>query len=303
MVDIVIVNWNGGDYLYKCVETIFIPAKEEVVGHVFIIDNNSSDESLKKIRSHNKIVFIKNEQNNGFAKACNQGFKLCTSPYVLLLNPDTRLFDTTLSQCISFMRSHLDIDILGCQLLDDKGEVSYSCARFPTPFRYFYDLTGLSKVAPKLFTPAILMTDWDHRNSKKVDQVMGAFMFMRVSIFEQLGYFDERFFVYYEELDFSKRLSDARGVSYFNAAIQATHSGGGTTNNVKAFRLFLNLRSRLQYAKKHFSFAGYIFVALCTYAIEPVTRTIFLLLHGNFQEIREMLKGYALLITRDSRQR
>ena len=303
MVDIVIVNWNSGDYLYKCVETIFRSANEEVVGQVFIIDNNSSDESFKKIKSHNKIVLIKNEQNNGFSKACNQGFKLCTSPYVLLLNPDTQLFDTTLIKCISFMSGHLDIDILGCQLLDDNGEISYSCARFPTPLRYFYDGTGLSKIAPKIFTPAILMTDWDHRNSKKVDQVMGAFMFMRLSIFEQLGYFDERFFVYYEELDFSKRLFNAGGVSYFDAAIQATHSGGGTTNNVKAFRLFLNLRSRMQYAKKHFIFAGYIFVAFCTYAIEPLTRGIFLLLSGKFKEIGEMLKGYRLLITNNRRYR
>lgn len=301
MVDIVIVNWNSGDYLYKCVETIFTQANDEVVGHVFIIDNNSSDESLKKINSHKKIVVIENKQNNGFSKACNQGFKLCTSPYVLLLNPDTQLFDTTLSQCILFMSSHSDIDILGCQLLDDDGEVSYSCARFPTPLRYFYDMTGLSKVAPKIFTPAILMTDWDHKDSRKVDQVMGAFMFMRLSIFERLGYFDEQFFVYYEELDFSKRLYDAGGVSYFDAAIQATHSGGGTTNNVKAFRLFLNLRSRLLYAKKHFSFAGYIFVAFCTYAIEPFTRTIFLLSRGNLKEISEMLKGYRLLITSDSK--
>ncbi|MEO8111164.1 MAG: glycosyltransferase family 2 protein [Ginsengibacter sp.] len=296
MVDIVIVNWNSRDYLYKCIETIFTKLNEEVVGKVFIIDNDSSDESLKKINRREKILIVENKQNNGFSKACNQGFKLCTSPYILLLNPDTQLFETTLSQCISFMSSHLDIDILGCQLLNDNGDVSYSCARFPTPLRYFYDMTGLSKVAPKIFTPAVLMTDWDHKESRKVNQVMGAFMFMRLSIFKQLGYFDERFFVYYEELDFSKRLYDAGGVSYFDAAIQARHIGGGTTNNVKAFRLFLNLRSRLQYSKKHFSLTGYIVVRFCTFFIEPVTRLISLLLKGKFEEIKAAFKGYSLLL-------
>ena len=127
---------------------------------------------------------------------------------------------------------------------------------------------GLSKIAPKIFHPGVLMTDWDHKESRKVDQVMGAFMFMRNSIFEKLGYFDERFFVYYEELDFSKRLAQLGGTSFYNSDIKAIHIGGGTTNNVKTFRLFLNLSSRLQYAKKHFSFGGYSFVWFCTFFIE-----------------------------------
>lgn len=301
MVDIVIVNWNGGDYLSKCVDSIFLKSNEEVLGTVFIIDNNSSDESLRDVSNYEKVIVIKNRENNGFSKACNQGFKLCTSPYVLLLNPDTQLFDTTLKQCASFMKEHLEIDILGCQLLNDDGNISYSCARFPTPRRYFFDITGLSKFAPKIFTPALLMTDWDHKDSRKVNQVMGAFMFMRLPIFKQYGYFDERFFVYYEELDFSKRIYDAGGITYFNSTIKAIHSGGGTTNSVKSFRLFLNVRSRLQYAKKHFSFFGYVFVLICTYTIEPFTRSTLLLLRGRFKEIRETLKAYKLLLIGNER--
>ncbi len=125
---------------------------------------------------------------------------------------------------------------------------------------------------------------------------MGAFMFMRLSIFERHGYFDERFFVYYEELDFSKRISASGGVIYFNSSIKATHSGGGTTNNVKAFRLFINLRSRLQYAKKHFSRLGYRFIWFCTCFIEPFTRIILLTLKGNFKEIPQIFEGYKLLV-------
>ncbi len=301
MVDIVIVNWNGGDYLSKCLDTIFLKNNEDVVGTVFIVDNNSSDKSLNDVINYEKVRVIKNEDNNGFSKACNQGFKLCTSPYVLLLNPDTQLFETTLKQCVSFMREHLEIDILGCQLLNDVGNISYSCARFPTPDRYFFDITGMSKFAPKIFTPALLMTDWDHKDSRKVNQVMGAFMFMRLPIFKQYGYFDERFFVYYEELDFSKRIYDAGGITYFNATIKAIHSGGGTTNSVKSFRLFLNMRSRLQYAKKHFSFFGYVFVLICTYAIEPFTRSTLLLFRGRFKEIGETLKAYKLLLVENGR--
>jgi GT2 family glycosyltransferase len=296
MVDIVIVNWNSNDYLLRCVESIFQNTNKNLLGTVFIVDNNSTDNSISSLSSRSKIFIINNEINLGFAKACNQGFALCKETFTLLLNPDAQLFDKTLPECISFMEQNNQIDILGVSLLDDSLNVTHSCARFPTPLRFFYDAIGLSKLAPKIFHPGVLMIDWDHKESRNVDQVMGAFMFMRNSVFEKLGYFDERFFVYYEELDFSKRLSDNGGASYYNSSIKAIHSGGGTTENVRGFRLFLNLKSRLKYAKKHFSFFGYMVVWICTFCIEPVTRSIFLLLKGNFKEIKNIFKAYSLLV-------
>lgn len=296
MVDLIIVNWNSGEYLSKCIHSVLAKKNESLIGTVFIVDNYSSDNSLEKIEKNNKLVIIKNTENKGFSQACNQGFKLCTSPYILLLNPDAQLLETTLSDCISFMNSHYDIDILGCQLLNNDNSVSTSCARFPTPLRFFYDIIGLSKVAPKIFTPALLMSDWDHNTSRVVDQVMGAFMFLRISIFKKIGYFDERFFVYYEELDFSKRLAEYGGKSYYNSNISAIHSGEGTTYSVKVFRLFLSLRSRLLYSKKHFSIAGYAFVGFCTFFIEPFTRITYLLIKGNTKEIKQIFKAYYMLL-------
>jgi hypothetical protein len=296
MVDIIIINWNSGNYLEKCITSILSTGNADYVDKIFIIDNNSSDNSLDKVSPGNKIQIIRNKENRGFAKASNQGFYLSKAPYVLLLNPDTQLLNTTLKDCIDFMGSHFETDILGCRLLNDNGETSPSCARFPTPVKLFMDSIGLSKVLPKLFSPAILMTDWDHRSSKYVDQVMGAFMFMRHSIFEKVGYFDESFFVYCEELDFSKRLHDLGGKSFFNTDIVAIHSGEGTTKAVKAFRLFLNLRSRLQYAKKHFSYFGYLLVCSGTYFIEPISRIFFLLSTGRFKEIKAVFEGYKMLV-------
>jgi len=296
MVDIVIVNWNSSGYLLMCVQSIITRHNEPYVGTIFIIDNNSADNSLSLLPQHQKIVIIENSENRGYSKACNQGFKLCKSTYVLLLNPDTQLLNTTLSDCISFMQQKSDIDILGCQLLHDNGEISHSCSRFPSPAGIFRDSTGLSKIAPSIFKPGIIMTDWDHKDSRYVDQLMGAFMFMRKSIFEKVGFFDEQFFVYYEEVDFSKRLAQLGGKSFFNANIQAIHSGEGTTNSVKGFRLFLNLRSRLQYAKKHFSFLGYLLVYFCTFFIEPITRFFFLILSDRIKEVTDLWKGYKLLI-------
>ncbi len=296
MIDIVIVNWNSGYFLNKCLQTVFTESNDHVISHVYIIDNNSSDDSASSLPGTDKIVLCKNRENEGFAKACNQGFRLCTAPFVLLLNPDTQLFDSTLEDCIRFMNGHNNVDIVGCQLLNDEGAITKTCARFPTPVRMCFDAIGLSKIAPGIFKPATLMSDWDHKESRFVDQVMGAFMFIRRSIFERVGYFDERFFVYYEELDFSERLAKFGGKSYYNTQIRAIHSGEGTTSSVKGYRLFLNLRSRLQYAKKHFKFSGFAPVWFCTIIIEPFSRTVLSILRGRFKEIRDIFKGYRLLI-------
>ncbi|UEG50570.1 glycosyltransferase family 2 protein [Ferruginibacter lapsinanis] len=296
MVDIIIVNWNSGDYIKDCITSVFIPENESILGKVIIVDNNSADESLQLVLQRPQIEIIKNAENVGFAKACNQGFLAGNAEYVLFLNPDTQLQRNTLSDCLAYMEGHKETDIVGCQLLDDDGKISPSCARFPTPKTFFYDALGLSKIAPRLFTPAILMTDWDHKESRFVDQLTGAFMFMRRKVFERLGYFDERFFVYYEELDFSLRLHKMGGRSFFNAAIKAHHTGGGTTNKVKAYRLFLTLRSRLLYAKKNFSVSGCAFVSFTTFIIEPFSRLLFLIGSARFKEIKDLAKAYILLI-------
>lgn len=296
MVDIVIINWNSNDYLEKCINSTFSTRNEYYINTIFVIDNNSTDSSISRIASNRRVRIIKNKVNVGFSKGCNQGFKLCTSPYILLLNPDTQLLDNTIANCVNFLNDNNKVDILGCQLLDDKGEITHSCSRFPTPLGILSDSFGLSKIVPSVFKPGIILTDWDHKESRFVDQVMGAFMFMRESIFDKIGFFDERFFVYYEEVDFSKRLSETGGRSFFNADIKAIHSGEGTTSSVKGFRLFLNLRSRLQYAKKHFNFPGYCCVWVSTFFIEPITRSLFLLFSGKINEIQDLYKGYRLLL-------
>jgi len=296
MIDIVIVNWNGGRLLQRCVDAIFTKANEAWLASVIIIDNHSSDNSLLQLPSHQKLHIVRNASNLGFSKACNQGFKKSTAPYVLLLNPDTVLMENTLAECINCMEEKKEIDILGCQLLNDKGAVTPTCARFPKPIRYVFHALGLTNLAPQIFHPPTLMTDWKHQQSSFVDQVMGAFMFIRRDVFEKIGYFDERFFVYYEELDFSLRLFRAGGKTYYNANIQAIHTGMGTTDAVKAFRLFLSLKSRLQYAKKHFSYWGFALVWFSTCFVECITRILMLVLKGRFMECGDVVRGYQMLI-------
>ena len=298
MIDIVIVNWNSNDFLQKCVLSIFNSNQFELVSTVIIIDNNSTDESLHLLPLNAKIHVVKNTENLGFAKACNQGFKLCKSNYILLLNPDAVLLDNTISASFDYMEKHHDVDVLGCQLLNESNQITPTCARFPKPINFVYHSLGLSKIWPKIFHPPTLMTDWNHQESRFVDQVMGAYMFMRKKVFEKAGYFDERFFVYYEELDFSLSLNKAGGKSFYHSGIQAIHTGMGTTETVKAFRLFLSLSSRLKYAKKHFSTFGFFTVAFFTYTIEFLMRFFQLALKGNLKETKNLAKGYWMLVRR-----
>jgi N-acetylglucosaminyl-diphospho-decaprenol L-rhamnosyltransferase len=217
MVDIVIVNWNSGEYLKMCLTSIYKKENDHLVNKIIVVDNNSADLFPADIPNNSRLILIQNKKNEGFSKACNQGFQKCTADFVLLLNPDAMLLPKTLSDSIHFMNQYNDIDILGCCLLDDKGIRTKSCCRFPSPVRIFFDAAGLSKIAPKIFKPASIMTDWDHLQSSLVDMVIGAFMFMRKKVFEKNGYFDERFFVYYEEVDFSKRLQFK--VKYFTTLL------------------------------------------------------------------------------------
>jgi len=139
------------------------------------------------------------------------------------------------------------------------------------------------------------MEDWDHNDTREVDQVMGAFFMIKRELFEELNGFDERFFVYYEELDLSKRVKDAGYKTMFVAEAKAYHKGGGTSEQVKAKRLFYNTRSRLIYAFKNFGIFKGLVLMLFTFLVEPFTRMVFFLLKSNLGEIKEMLKGFGML--------
>lgn len=294
--DIVIVNWNSGDYLEKCVKSIINSNTEDGLGKIIVIDNASTDNSFKSIEHLKQVKTITNTNNKGFAAACNQGINASNTPYVVMINPDVEVFKNTLAESVRFMEQNPKIDIMGCMQLNEAGKTVPSCARFPTPFRFFYDSTGLSKLLPKIFRPATLMTDWDHQESKQVDQIIGSYMFIRKCTLDKIGLFDERFFVYYEELDLSKRLKDAGGLSYYNHNIKLLHYGEGTTKGVKAFRLFLNLNSRLIYSSKHFKKPGHVFTIFVTLVIEPFSRSVFSLVKGDYKSVTGIWRGYFLVL-------
>lgn len=296
LISIIIVNWNSGNLLREAVRSIEDNSFENY--EVIIVDNASIDDSLQGLFESSSLKLIKNKINNGFGKGCNQGLEVSSGDFILFFNPDARLFVETLNKSLKFMYENETIGVLGVKLVDENGETTHSCSRFPSFYNYLFDALGLSKAFPKLFKPSTMMNDWDHENSQEVDQVMGAFMFCRKNIFEEIGNFDERYFVYYEDMDLSYR-AKGKGVKiFFNSTIKAFHQGRGTTEQIKDVRLFYSLSSRLKFVKKHYNFLSFLLVFLITYLIEFFTRIIFGYFSNGPTAVRETIKAYKLLLKR-----
>ena len=299
MIDIVVVNWNSGDKLQKLIDSID-EKNLSLIEKVIIVDNSSVDKSINFIENGRyfnlPIEVIKNNSNKGFGAACNQGAVSGRGKYILFLNPDAMLYSDSLSIPCDFMESELNesVGICGIQLIDEGGHISRSCSRFPSVKLSLCQALGLPKI-PGLQYLEQNMSEWDHSSSRTVDQVIGAFFFIRREVFESLNGFDERFFVYYEEVDFSYRAKKAGWSSYYLSSAKAFHEGGGTSSQVKAHRLFYILRSRILYGFKHFSpFSAWVLL-LITIFLEPISRSALALFRGGRADLKNTLNGFLML--------
>ena len=294
---IIIVNWNSRSQLAEVVTSIG-QYHHDLVSSVIIIDNASTDDSLDRVEALKALPLnlriIRSSINLGFGSACNIGAQKSDSEYMLFLNPDAALHADTLPKALAYMQdtANAEVGICGVQLLDEAGHVSRHCARFATAAGLVVHAMGLDRFFPRL---GHVMGEWDHADNRRVDHVIGAFFLVRSSVFQLLQGFDERFFVYLEDLDFSYRARQAGWCSVYLADAQAFHAGGGTSNQVKGRRLFYSLRSRLLYSFKHFSWVGATGVLLATLFIEPISRSTLALLHHSWSEFKETWSAYGLL--------
>lgn len=296
---IIIVNWNAGSQLRDCISSIAL-AKQDAftIAEVVVVDNGSTDGSLDGVDQFGiSVRVIRNIENRGFAAACNQGAAEATGDYLLFLNPDTRLFEDSLIEPINFMQqsSNSGIGICGIRLVDEDGNVSTSAARFPTLRVMAGKILGLTKLFPSVF-PAHLMTSSDLRENSSVDQVIGAFFLIRKNVFDRCGGFDERFFVYFEEVDLSLRAKQLGYSSYFLSEVSAFHKGGGCSDRVKAARLFYSLRSRILYAQKHYSWMEFVALVLLT-GLELPLRLAQCVMRISWTDINNTFAAYAQLVT------
>jgi N-acetylglucosaminyl-diphospho-decaprenol L-rhamnosyltransferase len=259
ILSVVIVSYNVKYFLEQCLSSL----KKAVEGspvfngqvEVFVVDNDSSDGSLDFLRPlFPSFQFIRNTENLGFAKANNQGLALSSAEFILFLNPDTILAEDSLEICISFFRSVPGAGALGLHMINGAGLFLKESKRgFPSPIVSFFKMSGLTRLFPrsKVFS-AYYMGHLEERTPHVVDVLSGAFMMVRKNILENTGGFDERFFMYGEDIDLSYRISQSGFFNYYLPASTIIHFKGESTRKdfqyVKMFHHAMEL-----FMKKHFS--------------------------------------------------
>ena len=203
MLTVIIVNWNAGDFLDRCLGTVYAGNLNENL-EVIVVDNNSTDRSAEVIcEKYPQVKLIGNRQNVGFARANNQALKEVSGDLVLLLNPDTEIEPDTLRVMADFIRNRPDCGIAGCKVLNPDGTLQQACRRnIPTMADAFFKLTGLSRLFPgsprfSRYNLTFLPAD----QIAAVDAVSGSFMMARREVVERIGLLDDRFFMYGEDLD------------------------------------------------------------------------------------------------------
>ncbi|HRI20837.1 MAG TPA: hypothetical protein PLA68_07775, partial [Panacibacter sp.] len=155
-----------------------------------------------------------------------------------------------------------------------------------------------SKIKPAWFHGASLMRDWDHATSQYVDQVMGAFMFIRRDFICRYGFMDPRYFVFGEDLDFCKKVWLSGGKVFYNADIEIIHEGANSTEGISHIKLCYATEGKLKYANKYFSSTWYYIILFAVLVIEPFTRICFSLAGAKFKQVAETIKGYKMLYSR-----
>lgn len=298
--DIVIVNWNSGIQLKDCVESVMKSSFDNsILNKIIVVDNDSKDDSIELAERLNfdKLKIIKNKDNLGFGKACNSGVKNSQSDFILFLNPDAMVYEDTFHKLFDYIEKNdnSDVVVYGVQLIGDDGKVQRTCARFPNLSNFLVKVLGLNKLNSKYFETYHL-EEWNHNETKQIDHVIGAFYLIKREIFNSINGFDERYFVYFEDLDLSKRVYDSGYKTIYLSEVKAYHKGGGTSEQVKALRFFYSTRSSLIYSFKHLGIFKSIIFMFFVYFIEPFTRTAFLVLkRSSFSEFLEQYKGFGLL--------
>ena len=267
---IIIVNYNVKYFLAHCLLSVLYASKNSQV-EVFVVDNMSQDGSVEMVKEKFPWVkLIANEENVGFAKANNQAVELSTGKYILYLNPDTIVPEDCFEKCIAYMDAHEKVGALGCRLIDGKGIFLPESKRgFPTAQAAFFKISGLSSIFKKsTFFNQYHLGFLSEHETNEVDVLVGCFMFCRKTVIDEVGSFDEEYFMYGEDIDLSYKIKQAGFSNVYFPETTVIHYKGestkkGSLNYVKMF-----YQAMIIFAKKHFknSQKG-LFVMLIQFAI------------------------------------
>ena len=233
---IIIVSWNVGDLLNQCLSSIF-KQLQNINFEVFVVDNASQDNSVELVsQQFSQVKLIINKNNAGFARANNQAIKQSCGEYILLLNPDTQLIDSSLIDLIKFVEQKKDAAIVGPKLLYPDKSTQASVRRLPSFWDQFFILLKLHNFFPYLGPlKKYHMLDFAYDKVSEVDQTMGAAMLIRREVFDKVGLFDEKFWAIFEEVDFCQRAKAAGFKIYFNPIARSSTTKASHFPSIKFY--------------------------------------------------------------------
>jgi N-acetylglucosaminyl-diphospho-decaprenol L-rhamnosyltransferase len=261
-VSVVVVNYNTG-YLLDRMFAALEAAKASLRIQTIVVDNASTDNSVETLESrYPSVTLLKNPTNVGFGRANNQALPYIRGRYTLLLNTDAFVAPDTLEKTVAFMRDHPRCGVLGVKLVGGDGTLQPCCRYFPTPWNVFVQRSGLSR----LFPNHRLVDDmsWDHASVRQCDWVPGCYYLARTEVIRQVGLFDPRYFLYYEEVDHCRAVKKAGWEVIYYPYTEVVHVGGesakssSTITKVGRQISSLQIESELLYFRKYYGFLGLV---------------------------------------------
>lgn len=255
---IVIVSFNTKDVLRNCLKSVFenLPKSSEVI----VVDNNSHDGSPEMVISDFSLVrLIKNNDNQGFSKANNQGLKVAKGKNLLILNSDTIVLGNALEEMNDFLLSAEDYSGCSCKLLNQDKSLQISAFKLPSLWSTFIHYTQPLRL---LFPSFINYYPVDRFSGDfDADYISGACLMITKKAFEKVGGLEERFFFYLEDVDWSKRLNDFLPIRYLHKP-QIIHLGGGSASRLSEWSILQHRRSFLLYFKIHYGLSGLLILRI-----------------------------------------
>jgi GT2 family glycosyltransferase len=253
--DVLVVNYNTADLLQPMFKALRQPDSANPARYL-VVDNASVDNSLERLATVcPEALLLANENNVGFGRANNQLVEHLQGKYALLLNTDAFVAADTLNKTLEYMEAHPDCGVLGVRLEGREGDLQPSCRFFPTPLNVFLSRTGLER-----FFPMVKQVDdmaWDHASVRECDWVPGCYYLIRREVIDQVGLFDPRYFLYYEEIDHCKRVKQAGWKVVFYPHTTVVHIGGESSKSEVGLNAAhrqipkLQIESELLYFRKH----------------------------------------------------
>lgn len=242
-ISIVIVSYNVRAYLVQCIESVR-KALHGIDGEIVVVDNCSSDDTVAELRKHPDVRLIANKENVGFARANNQAIRQTESEYVLLLNPDTVVYEPTLRGCLDFMDAHPEAGGAGVRMLTREGNAAPESRRaIPTPWVSMLKMLGFNSRYYMSHLP------WDE--PCRIEVISGAFCMLRRKALEQTGLLDEDFFMYGEDIDLSYRLLHTGWQNWY-LPYDIIHYKGESTHKTSFRYVHVFYQAMLIFFRKHY---------------------------------------------------